>query len=172
MLEESKETEVILKKLDQIQEHFYNYLFTKTVRDVSLTVKLSEKDWDYIKQLEGQKSLLFGRRNFTIEEIYDIIIPFTAFLEGANAEILPHLSSIVKLNSSRLTLSSQEKAIRNILTDNYKNNIFAFGRLILELYELAVNLDIKHNSTPHCLTNAEIKQVEESLSFIEESPIL
>lgn len=169
MTEESKESELILAKIDQIQEHFYNYLFTKTVRDISLTVKLSEKDWDFIKQLEGQKSLLFGRRNFTIEEIYDIIIPFTAFLKGVNDEILPNISHIVKMNSTRLTLSSQEKAIRNILTDNYRNNIISFGKLVLELYDMAVQEDIKINSTPLCLSNSDIKKVEESLSFIEES---
>ena len=37
---------------------------------------------------EGQKSLIYGRRSFEIEEIYQIIIPFTEFLKSANADIL------------------------------------------------------------------------------------
>ncbi len=161
----------ILNKIDAVQEHFYNYLFTKTVRDVSLTVKLKEKDWDYIKRLEGQKSLIFGRRTFEIEEIYQIIVPFAQFLKGIKNEVLPNLQNIIKMNSPRLSLSPQEKAIRNILVDNYKNNIFTFGKLVLELYELAVVEDLKENqsSTPLCLSMKEIKNIETDLSFIEEN---
>lgn len=161
----------ILNKIDALQEHFYNYLFTKTVRDVSLTVNLKEKDWDYIKRLEGQKSLIFGRRTFKIEEIYQILVPFTQFLKGIKDEVLPNLQTIIKMNTPLLSLSPQEKSIRNILVDNYENNIFTLGILVLELYELAVVEDLKENqfSTPLCLSIKEIKNIEKDLSFIEEN---
>ncbi len=161
----------ILDKIDKLQEHFYNYLFTKTVRDISLVAKLKEKDWDFIKRLEGQKSLIYGRRSFEIEEIYQIIIPFTEFLKSANADILPNLYNIIKANSNSLSLSPQEKAIRKILVDNYKNNIYSLGKLVLELYELAVIEDLKENKNnpPLCLKINEIKNIEEDLKFIEDN---
>lgn len=170
MIEENRE---ILDKIDEIQEHFYNYLFTKTIRDVSQYVKLNEKDWDFIKRLEGQKSLLFGRRTFKIEEIYLIIIPFTNFLKAAKEQILPNRTSIADSNSSKLSLSPQEKSIRGILVDNYENNIINLGHKILELYELAVIEDLKEhkNMTPLCLSMKEIKNIEEDLEFIEEYQI-
>lgn len=165
-----EENTKILEKLDEIQIHFYNYLFTKTVRDISLSVKLSEKDWDIIKRLEGQKSLLFGRRNFNIEEIYMIIIPFTNFLKAIRDEVLPNVRNAAEFSANKLSLSPQEKSIRAILVDNYKNNIINLGRKILELYELAVVEDLKEheNMTPLCLSMKEIKSIEEDLSFIED----
>lgn len=160
----------ILEKIDVVQEHFYNYLFTKTVRDISLTVQLKEKDWDFIKRLEGQKSLIFGRRTFDIEEIYQVIVPFVQFLKAVNAEVLPNIKNIIKMNTPRLSLSPQEKSIRNILVDNYENNIYTFGKLVLELYELAVKEDLRENKhqTPLCLSIKEIKDIESDLSFIED----
>ena len=135
------------------------------------TDALSIKDWDYIKRLEGQKSLIFGRRTFKIEEIYQIIVPFAQFLKGIKDEVLPNLQTIIKMNTPRLSLSPQEKSIRNILVDNYENNIFTLGILVLELYELAVVEDLKENqtSTPLCLSMKEIKSIEKDLSFIEEN---
>ncbi len=167
MLTENTE---ILDKIDAIQKHFYSYLFTKTVRDISSSVKLPEKYWDYIKRLEGQKSLIYGRRNFNIEEIYQVIIPFVEFLKGVNIEVLPNLQYIIEVNTPRLSLSPQEKSVRNMLVDNYKHNIISFGKLILELYELVVVEDLKEHkeSTPLCLTMKEIKNIEEDLSFIED----
>lgn len=167
MVEENRE---ILDKIDEIQEHFYNYLFAKTVRDISTTVQLSEKDWDYIKRLEGQKSLLFGRKNFKIEEIYQILIPFTKFLKAVEIEVLPNLRYITEMHAYKLSLSPQEKTIRGILVDNYKNNIINLGHKILELYELAVVEDLKvnKNSTPLCIRIKDIKNIEEDLAFIED----
>lgn len=166
MIEENRE---ILDKIDEIQKHFYNYLFTKTIRDISLSVRLKEKDWDFIKRLEGQKSLLFGRRNFKIEEIYLIIIPFTNFLKGVEKEVLPNFNIYNELNSRRLSLSPQEKSIRSILLENYENNIMSLGQMILDLYELAVVEDLKvhKNITPLCLSMEGIKNIEENLKFIE-----
>lgn len=160
----------ILDKIAALQEHFYSYLFTKTVRDVSLTVNLKEKDWDYIKRLEGQKSLILSRRTFKIEEIYQILVPFAQFLKGIKVDVLPNLKTIIKMNTPRLSLSPQEKSIRNILVDNYEHNIYTFGVLVLELYELAVIEDLKVNksNTPLCLSIKEIKNIEEDLSFIED----
>lgn len=165
-----RDSEDILDKVDELQEHFYSYLFTKTVRDISLCAKLKDKDWDYIKRLEGQKSLLLGRRTFIIEEIYELIIPFVEFITSVNTDVLPHLDTIVKTNTPRLSLSPQEKSIRSILVDNYRNNIFSLGRILLELYDLAVREDMKINqdTTPLCLGMNEIKDIEKKLGFIEE----
>ena len=167
MIEDNK---VILEKIDEIQNHFYNYLYAKTIRDISLSVKLNEKDWDFIKRLEGQKSLLYGRRNFKIEEIYLIILPFSNFLKGVKSEILPHFKNYAELNTSRLSLSPKEKSVRSILLENYENNIMNLGKMILELYELAVVEDLKahQNITPLCLSMKGIKNIEEDLSFIED----
>lgn len=166
----NKGNSVILDKIDELQEHFYNYLFTKTVRDISLTVTLKEKDWDYIKRLEGQKSLIYGRRSYDIGEIYQILIPFVQFLKAVKVEVLPNLKTIIKMNTPRLSLSPQEKSIRSILVDNYENNIYTFGSLLLELYELTVIEDLKENKskTPLCLSIKEIKEIEGDLSFIED----
>jgi len=160
----------ILDKIDELQEHFYNYLFTKTVRDISLVVKLKEKDWDYIKRLEGQKSLIFGRRTFKIEEIYQVLVPFVKFIKGVREDVFPHFEIIVKTNTPRLSLSPQEKSIRNILVDNYERNIYTLGKIVLELYELVVVEDLKENknSTPLCLIMVDIKDIEKDLSFIED----
>ncbi|MBN2619027.1 MAG: hypothetical protein JXR64_12010 [Spirochaetales bacterium] len=167
MEEENRE---ILDKIDEIQNHFYNYLFTKTVRDITLSVSLKERDWDFIKRLEGQKSLIFGRRNFKIEEIYDILVPFSQFLKNAKTEILPKLKHIIEASTTRVNLSPKESSIRKILLDNYERNIITLGKLILELYDLAVIEDIKvhKDNIPLCLTIKEIKSIEDDLKFIEE----
>lgn len=163
MIEENR---YILNKLDDIQDHFYKYLFSKAVRDISLTVKLQNKDWDTLKRLEGQKSLLLGRRNFEIEEIYLLIIPFTAFVLGAQKEIIPNLGDILDKNSLKLSLGPQEKSIRRLLVNNFSHNIVTLGTLVLELYELIVIEDLKVNKTPLCLSMASIKKIEDDLSFI------
>lgn len=160
----------MLDKIDALQQHFYNYLFTKTVRNISLHAKMKEKYWDTIIRLEGQKSLLYGRKNFKIEEIYDVIIPFVEFLKSVNTDVLPKFSSITNITSLELNLSPQEKSVRNILVDNYEYNIYSFGKILLELYELAVIEDLKENKnkTPLCLGLKEIKNIEEDLKFIED----
>ncbi len=167
MLTENRD---IIDKIEAIQQHFFNYLFTKTVRDISLTVDMKDKYWDFIKSLEGQKSSIYGRRSYDIEDIYRILIPFAEFLKGVRLDVLPNLKFIIAANTPRLSLSPQEKSVRNMLVENYQHNIYSLGHIILEVYELTVVEDMKFskNKTPLCLTIKEIKNIEADLSFIED----
>ncbi len=156
--------------IEDMFQYFYNYLFTKTVRDISLSAKIKDKHWDYIKSLESQKSVNYGRRTYRVEEIYLILIPFVEFLKSINTEVLPNLGNIIYQHSNKLSLSPQEKSVRNMLLENYEENIHRFGNHILDIYESAVAEDLKihRDKTPLCLSMKEIKQLEEDLSFIED----
>lgn len=160
----------VADRIEDMFQYFYNYLFTKTVRDISLSAQMKDKHWDYIKSLESQKSVNYGRRTYSVEEIYMILIPFVEFLKSVNTEVLPNLNNIIFQHSTKLSLSPQEKSVRNMLLDNYEENIHRFGNSILDLYETAVAEDLKinRNKTPLCLSIKEIKQLEEDLSFIED----
>lgn len=160
----------IIDKIDQLQEHFFNYLFSKPVRDITNTVQLPEKDWDYIKSLRSERAGMYIKRSYKIEEIYQLLIPFVKFIVEANDNILPNLSYIVESHNHRLSLSPQEKQVRSMLVDNYNENIYLLGDIILDLYELTVSEDIKINSdkTPLCLTIKEIQKLETDLKFIED----
>lgn len=149
-------------------QHFYNYLFTKSVRDISLSADIKEKHWDYIKSMENEKYVNYGKRTYTVEEVYRLVIPFVEFLKAINSDIIPNMDAIVHRHSIKLSLSPQEKSIRNMLLDNYVENIHRFGSLILDLYEITVAEDLKenYNSTPLCLSIKEISKLEEDLSFI------
>ena len=167
MLTENRD---IVEKLEELQKYFYDYLFSKTVKDISLTVDIKAKHWDFIKRFEGRKESLYGKRSYKIEEIYQIIIPFVEFLKGVNRTVLPNIHNLIEMNTPRLSFSPQEKSIRNMLLDNYEQNIYTLGRIILELYELAVveDLRIHNDSSPLCLRIKEIEKLEEDLRFIED----
>ncbi|OQY38768.1 MAG: hypothetical protein B6229_05125 [Spirochaetaceae bacterium 4572_7] len=164
------ENEEIDQKLEDLQKYFYDYLFSKSVKDISLSVDMKSKHWDFIKGLERRRDDLYGRKNYKIEEIYQIIIPFAEFLKVVNKDILPNIDTLIERNTPRLSLSPQEKSVRNMLLDNYEQNIYTLGSIILELYELVVVEDLKthKDSPPLCLTIKEIVKLEEELQFIED----
>lgn len=165
-----EENRDITDKIEALETHFYNYLFTKTVRDISLSANIKDKYWDIIKSMESQRSGIWGRRTYKVEEIYQLMIPFVEFLKGVNNDVLPNLRRIIDLNTPRLSLSPQEKSVRNILVDNYRENIYRLGKIVLDLYELTVNEDMKinKNKIPLCMSIKEIKNLERDLEFIED----
>lgn len=165
-----EENRDITDKIEALETHFFNYLFTKTVRDISLNANMKDKYWDIIKNMETQRSGAYGRRTYKVEEVYMLLIPFVEFLKGVKDNVLPNLRRIIDMNSPRLSLSPQEKSVRSILVDNYSENIYRLGKIILDLYELAVHEDMKinNNKTPLCMSIKEIKNLERDLEFIEE----
>lgn len=160
MIDENLE---ILSLTDELIQHFYNNLFNKQVRDVSLAVNIEFRQWDVIKSLRHCQDSA-DRSGYEITIIYDILISFASFVHEAR-------NSVVKTVEKRLLITEdlppREKALKRLLITNYPQNVEILAEKVTALYEKTVQLDMEINrdGTPLCLQHEGARNIERLLGY-------
>jgi hypothetical protein len=121
----------VLKAITTLGEHFQRNVNNPYVRDILLSLDVSDSDWRMIERLTMPRQI-DGIQGYGLEELYDGIVAMARFVYTARRAAVPKIGNFVSQGASPMV----KMAIKA-----FPANLLSFSEMVFDLYKRVRSLD-------------------------------